>query len=82
MTQHELEARLNAHREVIIAIMTVLMGDEKYQPLFDSLQDDTVFMDGEEDPGIVPSGAFASEAHGADEIRNMLDAAKARARHG
>lgn len=79
MNAHELEARLNAHREVLISLMASMMADGRHARVFDELQQDAVFRDGEEDPGIVPSKAFASETHAADEIARLLEAARARA---
>lgn len=80
MNVHEMEARLNAHREVLISLMASMMADGRHTRIFDELEQDSVFVDGEEDPGIVPSKAFASEAHAADEISRLLEAARARAR--
>jgi hypothetical protein len=82
MNIHELEARLNAHREVLISLMASMIADGRHASVFDELQQDTIFRDGEEDPGIVPSRAFASETHAADEIARLLDAARARAAAG
>ena len=82
MNHHELEARLNAHREVLITLMAALIRDARYARAFEEIEEETVFMDGEEDPGIVPSRAFASEAHAADEIRLLLEAARARSKAG
>ena len=79
MNNHELEARLNAHREVLISLMASMMADGRHTRVFDELQQDAIFRDGEEDPGIVPTKDFASEAHAADEIARLLDAARARA---
>lgn len=79
MNIHELEARLNAHREVLISLMASMMTDGRHTRAFDELQQDAMFRDGEEDPGIVPSKAFASETHAADEIARLLHAARARA---
>jgi hypothetical protein len=79
MNAHEIEARLNAHREVLISLMASMMADGRHAAVFDELQQDAVFRDGEEDPGIVPSKAFASEAHAADEIARLLEAARSRA---
>ena len=79
MTAHELEARLNAHREVLISLMASMIADGRHSHVFDDLQQDAVFRDGEEDPGIMPSELFASETHAADEIARLLDAARARA---
>ena len=78
MRLDELEGRLSAQREVLISLLAAfLAGDSK--TLGDRLKDETVFMDGEEDPGVVPSEAFALEAARAAEIKAILGAAKARA---
>lgn len=79
MNVQDMEARLNAHREVLISLMASMMADARHSKAFDELREDCVFRDGEEDPGVVPSKAFASEAHAADEIARLLDAARARA---
>ena len=79
MTGDELEARLNAHREILISLMASMMADGRHARVFDELQQDAVFRDGEEDPGVIPSRAFATEAHAADEIGRLLEAARARA---
>jgi hypothetical protein len=80
MNPDEFEARLNAHREVLITLMAALMRNGGFQAAFDEIEEETVFMDGEEDPGVVPSKAFATEAHAADEIRLLLEAARARSK--
>jgi len=80
MNPHEMEARLNAHREVLITLMSALVHDDRYADIFKELQHDAQFMDGEEDPGVMPSKAFASETHAADEIRLLLEAARARSK--
>lgn len=79
MNTHELEARLNAHREVLISLMASMMVDGRHAAVFDELEQDAVFRDGQEDPGIIPSKAFASEAHAADEIARLLESARRRA---
>lgn len=79
MESSEFEARLNAHREVLISLMAAMMTEGRHERVFDELRQDALFRDGEEDPGIVPSKAFAAEAHAADEIGRLLDAARARA---
>ena len=80
MNAHELEARLNAHREVLISLMASMIAEGRHTRVFDELQQDAIFTDGEEDPGVMPSEAFASEAHAADEISRLLEAARARAK--
>jgi hypothetical protein len=80
MNLHEFEARLNAHREVLISLMASMLAGGRHDKLFEELEQDSVYSGGEEDPGIVPSKAFASEAHGAEEISRLLEAARARAK--
>ncbi len=77
MTMEELEGRLSAQREVLISFLAAYLGDGR-ETLNARLKDETVFMDGEEDPGSVPSEAFAFEAARSAEIRDILRAAKAR----
>jgi len=78
MTIEELEGRLSAQREVLIAFLAAyLSGDSK--SLSARLGDETMFMDGEEDPGVIPSEAFAFEEARSAEIRAILKAAQARA---
>lgn len=79
MNADEMEARLNAHREVLISLMASMIAEGRYRSVFDELEQDAIFRDGEEDPGVVPTKAFAPEAHAADEIGKLLAAAKARA---
>ncbi|MCB1448070.1 MAG: hypothetical protein KDJ87_20390 [Rhizobiaceae bacterium] len=79
MTVDELETCLNAHREILTALMASMIADGRYARMFDELREEAVFRDGEEDPGIVPSTAFAREARAADEIARLLEAAHARA---
>ncbi|UIY28899.1 hypothetical protein LZK73_19800 [Neorhizobium galegae] len=47
--------------------------------LLKRLRDDATFKDNEEDPGVLPEGAFAIENSAAREVRSILDAARARA---
>jgi hypothetical protein len=78
MTTEELEGRISAQREILIAFLAAyLSGDSK--TLIARLRDETVFMDGEEDPGVIPSEAFAFEEARSAEIRAILKAAQARA---
>lgn len=77
MTMEELEGRLSAQREILIAFLAAYLGGD-HDNLTARLRDESVFMDGEEDPGAVPSEAFAFEAARSDEIRSILKAAQAR----
>ncbi|MBL0373204.1 hypothetical protein JJB09_14300 [Rhizobium sp. KVB221] len=80
MTPEMMEAKINAYRGVLIGLLSVLVKDERYTALFDELEADGMFMDGEEDPGIVPSEGFAVDAAAAAEIRSLVDTARERAR--
>jgi hypothetical protein len=77
MTIEELEGRLSAQREILIAFLAAYLSDDS-KTLSARLRDETVFMDGEEDPGVVPSEAFAFEEARSAEIRAILGAAQAR----
>lgn len=77
MNIEEIEGKLSAQREILISLLAAfLSGDSK--ALDERLREETVFMDGEEDPGVVPSEAFGLEAARAGEIRAILRAARAR----
>jgi hypothetical protein len=78
MTMEELEGRLSAQREILIAFLAAYLSGGQ-ATLGARLRDETLFMDGEEDPGAMPSEAFAFEAARAAEIRAILRAAQARA---
>jgi hypothetical protein len=73
----ELEGRLSAQREILIAFLAAYLSND-HEKLTKRLRDETVFMDGEEDPGAIPSEAYAFEAARSDEIRSILRAAQAR----
>jgi len=80
LTSHELEGRLNAHRELLIELLSAMIGGEvTITSLLQRLRDDATFKDNEEDPGVLPEGAFAIENSAAREVRSILDAARARA---
>ncbi|MBP2557577.1 hypothetical protein J2T08_004399 [Neorhizobium galegae] len=80
LTPQELEGRLNAHRELLIELLSAMIGGEiTITSFLRRLRDDATFKDNEEDPGLLPEGAFAIENSGAREVRSILDAARARA---
>ncbi|CAN7472445.1 hypothetical protein [Neorhizobium sp. LjRoot104] len=80
LTPQELEGRLNAHRELLIELLSAMIGGEvTITSLLRRLRDDATFKDNEEDPGLLPEGAFAIENSAAREVRSILDAARARA---
>ncbi|CDZ25896.1 hypothetical protein [Neorhizobium galegae] len=80
LTPLDLEGRLNAHRELLIELLSAMIGGEvTITSLLKRLRDDATFKDNEEDPGLLPEGAFAIENSAAREVRSILDAARARA---
>ncbi|MEN3147616.1 hypothetical protein ABCW43_09895 [Neorhizobium sp. IRAMC:178] len=80
LTPQELEGRLNAHRELLIELLSAMIGGEVTITSFlRRLRDDATFKDNEEDPGLLPDGAFAIENSAAREVRSILEAARARA---
>lgn len=81
MTPDAMEGKINAYRGILVSLLSIVVNDERYKAMFDELENDTMFMDGEEDPGIVPTDGFAVDAVAAAEIRSLIDAARARAKH-
>ncbi|MDH6268907.1 hypothetical protein M2360_004326 [Rhizobium sp. SG_E_25_P2] len=79
MDADELERRLNAHREVLTALVAALARGDGGD-ILERLAQETLFMNGQEDPGVLPSEAFALEQAHADEIRRIVDAARQRAK--
>jgi len=80
LTPQELEGRLNAHRELMIELLSAMIGGEiTITSFLRRLRDDATFKDNEEDPGLLPDGAFAIENSAAREVRSILNAARARA---
>ncbi|MCO6187844.1 hypothetical protein [Rhizobium sp. L1K21] len=75
-----LEARLNAHREILIQLAAALMqqGKEIDAAMF-APDGDLAVLDQEEDPGVVPGEAYAEQAQTAAELRSILEAASQRA---
>ncbi len=78
----ELEARLNAHRKLLVQILTMLSGDPRFSALLQAYRDDTEnVQDHQEDPGVVePDPAFAIKGRAHEELQAMLTAALVRAR--
>lgn len=76
-----LEARVNAQRKLLIALMTFLAGLPDGKAFLEGfLEEQQVPVDQEEDPGIVPDQAYAIQQATADEIVAVLEASLARAR--
>lgn len=79
ITVASLEARLNAHRELMIELLAAWIAGETPADLLQRLQEETVAADFQEDPGALPDAAFAEENEAARETGAILDAARQRA---
>ncbi len=75
-----LELQLMAHRKILTALMTIAAGDPDYwHKLMEHLRDDLVIQGHEEDPGVVPGMAFASQNALSEELRTIVSRAELRA---
>ncbi|WP_085028209.1 hypothetical protein [Ensifer aridi] len=74
------EFRLAAHREVLVAVLSALARhDDVWAEIDRLLQEAQIVQDHEEDPGVVPSEAFARQNAMTTEIASILNDATARA---
>ena len=73
-----IEGRLNAHREILISLLTSARPDSTLE-LLRGLEEEVMMRDGAEDPGLTPSAGIARGGEKSDEIRHILETAKARA---
>lgn len=76
----KLRGRLNAHRELLIELTSLLMAERGRVPAGaqGGPGEDLAVYDQEEDPGVIPTDGFAEQAEYASEVRAIFDAAKAR----
>lgn len=75
-----LEARLNAHREILISLLSeLLVTPDRVPELLRNLEQDVHLIDGSEDPGAEPSAGSGRGHEKGEAIREILDTAKARA---
>lgn len=76
----KLRGRLNAHRELLIELTSLLMAERGRVPAGaqGGPGEDLAVYDQEEDPGVIPTDGFAEQAEYAAEVRAIFDAAKAR----
>jgi hypothetical protein len=75
-----LEARLNAHREILISLLSeLLVAPEGMPELLRNLEQETLLTDGSEDPGAEPSAGIGRGHEKGEAIREILNTAKARA---
>ncbi|MCA1444192.1 hypothetical protein I6F07_29165 [Ensifer sp. IC4062] len=77
------EFRLAAQREVLVAILSALAKNaDAWVEITRILEEELIVQDHEEDPGIVPSEAFARQNAVTAEISSILQDAEARAAGG
>lgn len=75
-----LEARLNAHREILVSLLSeILISPEGAPELLRNLEQEVLLRDGAEDPGAEPSAGVGPGHEKGEAIRDILDTAKARA---
>lgn len=77
----DFEARLNAHRKLLLQILTMLAGDARFAAMLQQYRDETEnVQDHQEDPGVVePDPAFAIKGRSHGELQALLSAALVRA---
>lgn len=77
----DFEARLNAHRKLLLQILTMLAGDARFAAMLQQYRDETEnVQDHQEDPGVVdPDPAFAIKGRSHEELQALLSAALVRA---
>jgi len=74
-----LEGRINAHRRLLVELVSVLAGiPEAREALVAMARDNETVVGHEEDPGSDPDPAFAAQQIADDELRAILKAAMAR----
>lgn len=80
-TPEQIDARINAHRRLLVALIAHIAGDAKGRLFLEALLRDTeIVADHEEDPGIDPDLGFAGQKISDDEMRAIVETALARAR--
>ena len=78
-TTAHLEGRINAHRRLLVELLSVVAAIPEARPALVAMaRDNETVIDHEEDPGIEPDAAFAAQQIADDEIRAILKAAMAR----
>lgn len=76
----KLEFRLAAHREILVAVLSGLSRHEDlWADISRTLDEVRIVQDHEEDPGVVPSEAFARQNAMTAEITSILSDATLRA---
>ncbi len=77
---NKLRGRLNAHRELLIELTSLMMSDHGRVPAGaqGGPGEDLAVYDQEEDPGVIPTEGYAEQAEFAAEVRAIFEAAQAR----
>jgi len=79
ITHEEIEGRLTAQREVLGFMLAMLARRENAGETFwNALEERAMFQNQQEDPGVLPTSAFAAEAAMMREFRLIVDEARAR----
>ncbi|RUU48648.1 hypothetical protein EOD08_01665 [Mesorhizobium sp. M6A.T.Ca.TU.002.02.2.1] len=79
LTNEEIEGRLNAQRETLSLVVALLAGlDATSERIWAELEARFQFQNNQEDPGALPSGAFAIESAMMREFKLIADEARAR----
>ena len=79
LSSSEIEGMLNGQREVLTLIMTHLIRQDDAD-FMQALEERLAPANQQEDPGAVPTAAFAVEGASAREIQRIVDDARARIR--
>jgi len=80
MNEWEFEARLNAHRKLLVEILTLLAGKPEFADALLRYKEETASpQDHQEDPGVEPDPMFAVKGKSTEELQSMLTAAFVRA---
>lgn len=80
MNEWEFEARLNAHRKILVEVLTLLAGNPEFAEALLRYREETALpQDHQEDPGVEPDPMFALKGKSTDELQAMLSAALIRA---
>lgn len=77
LSAEELEGRLNAQREVLARLLAWARSQEGSDGLLTALKESWQAKDHQEDPGAVPTAAFAIEGAKEREMRLIIETAEA-----
>jgi hypothetical protein len=79
LTNEEIEGRLNAQRETLALVVALLAGlDATSERIWAELEARFQFQNSQEDPGALPSSAFAIESAMMREFKLIFEEARAR----